>query len=226
MPHLATVSLAALLLEGDDLPPPADLDDAGLHDGAVDGGTADENVLVGGHQANLVDGDLVAAELQALVRTPTETDIAQAPDGLLIEHIVTRYHDVHRQQLPELIRLAARLERVHGGHPECPVGLTRHLEEMQRELAIHMDKEERILFPMIFRGMGAAALEPIAIMRREHDDHGESLAQLKRVTHGMIEPPDACTTWRALYSGLRTLRTDLMDHIHLENNVLFHRFDA
>jgi len=173
-----------------------------------------------------LDGDLVAAELQALVRTPTETDIAQAPDGLLIEHIVTRYHDVHRQQLPELIRLAARLERVHGGHPECPVGLTRHLEEMQRELAIHMDKEERILFPMIFRGMGAAALEPIAIMRREHDDHGESLAQLERVTHGMIEPPDACTTWRALYSGLRTLRTDLMDHIHLENNVLFHRFDA
>ena len=27
--------------------------------------------------------------------------------------------------------------------------------------------------------------------------------------------------WRALYLGLRALRDDLMEHIHLENNILF-----
>lgn len=31
----------------------------------------------------------------------------------------------------------------------------------------------------------------------------------------------ACNTWRALYRGLDELRNDLMQHIHLENNVLF-----
>ena len=34
-------------------------------------------------------------------------------------------------------------------------------------------------------------------------------------------PRAACNTWRALYLGLRALREDLMEHIHLENNVLF-----
>ena len=37
-------------------------------------------------------------------------------------------------------------------------------------------------------------------------------------------PRAACTTWRALYAGLRTFRQDLMAHIHTENNILFERF--
>ncbi|HAF91528.1 MAG TPA: iron-sulfur cluster repair protein YtfE, partial [Pseudomonas sp.] len=34
-------------------------------------------------------------------------------------------------------------------------------------------------------------------------------------------PAHACNTWRALYRGLEELRDDLMQHIHLENNILF-----
>jgi regulator of cell morphogenesis and NO signaling len=30
--------------------------------------------------------------------------------------------------------------------------------------------------------------------------------------------------WRALYVGARKLTDDLMEHIHIENNVLFPRF--
>ncbi|MNP85488.1 Iron-sulfur cluster repair protein YtfE [compost metagenome] len=41
---------------------------------------------------------------------------------------------------------------------------------------------------------------------------------------GDMQPPEgACNTWRALYRGLDELRVDLMQHIHLENNVLFPR---
>lgn len=177
-------------------------------------------------QGRQLDPELVAAELRTLVHSPDETDVSRAPDAVLIEHILTRYHDVHRQQLPELIRLASRLERVHGRDSQCPVGLSQHLEEMQQELEAHMGKEERVLFPMILRGAGSAAREPISVMRQEHDDHGANLTLLERMTGDLSEPEHACTTWRALYSGLRTLRADLMDHIHLENNVLFHRFDV
>jgi iron-sulfur cluster repair protein YtfE (RIC family) len=38
-----------------------------------------------------------------------------------------------------------------------------------------------------------------------------------------IELHAADLTWRALYLGLEELERDLMDHIHLENNVLFPR---
>jgi regulator of cell morphogenesis and NO signaling len=36
-----------------------------------------------------------------------------------------------------------------------------------------------------------------------------------------VQPRGACNTWRALLAGLHTLRNDLMQHIHLENNILF-----
>ena len=41
------------------------------------------------------------------------------------------------------------------------------------------------------------------------------------LTNHIIPPADACNTWRALYRGLLEFRDDLMQHIHLENNVLF-----
>lgn len=36
-----------------------------------------------------------------------------------------------------------------------------------------------------------------------------------------LGPEAACTTWRALYLRLQELEGELMDHIALENNVLF-----
>ncbi|WP_062065035.1 iron-sulfur cluster repair protein YtfE [Cellvibrio sp. OA-2007] len=169
----------------------------------------------------------IVAELQALQAQPSiAQEWVNVPDVELIEHILTRYHDVHRQQLPELIRLAQRVELVHGGHTECPAGLAQHLETMLQELENHMQKEEQILFPMISRGITGMAIQPIAMMRSEHDDHGAALADIEHLTRGITIPKGACNTWRALYFGLETLKADLMDHIHLENNILFDRIDG
>ncbi|MEC9481765.1 MAG: hemerythrin domain-containing protein, partial [Halomonas sp.] len=143
-----------------------------------------------------------------------------------IDHILSRYHAVHRQQLPELIRLARRVEHVHGERDSCPSGLADHLEVIHQELESHMQKEEMILFPMLKRGLGHSAHGPIAVMRFEHDEHGEALTRLMALTHDIQTPKGACTTWRALYAGLREFREDLMQHIHLENNVLFERAAA
>lgn len=173
-----------------------------------------------------VDPAQIAAELEALMGAdPAPEEIGTKPDVDLIEYILERYHDRHRHQLPELIRLARRVELVHGGHPQCPAGLSAVLEDMQQELEAHMAKEEQILFPMIARGMGATARMPIAVMRQQHDHHGELLREVDRRTRDLTLPEGACNTWTALYRGLAELRKDLMDHIHLENNVLFHRCD-
>lgn len=47
------------------------------------------------------------------------------------------------------------------------------------------------------------------------------LEELLALTNNITPPADACNTWRALYRGLLEFRNDLMQHIHLENNVLF-----
>lgn len=147
-------------------------------------------------------------------------------DAELIEHILDRFHDAHREQLPELIRLAERVERVHGGRPECPAGLAAHLQSVWTELESHMAKEEEILFPMITRGMNGMAVAPVSVMRDEHEQHGNALAALERLTNNITPPDDACNTWRTLYRGLETFRDDLMNHLHIENNILFNRIDG
>lgn len=145
------------------------------------------------------------------------------PQDQLIDHLLARYHARHREQLPELIRLASRVEQVHGHHLHCPNGLADLLRDIQQELENHMLKEEQVLFPMLQMGMGPQAAMPIQVMRHEHDQHAEALEQLLGLTDRITPPSGACSTWRNLYEQLTAFHDDLREHIHLENDVLFAR---
>jgi regulator of cell morphogenesis and NO signaling len=120
-----------------------------------------------------------------------------------------------------LIRLAQRVEQVHGDREDCPLGLTDLLRSLLQELESHMLKEEQILFPALLDGLGPRAAAPISVMRMEHEQHGEALQRVLELTQHISPPKNACNTWRALYRGLDEFVSDLMQHIHLENNVLF-----
>lgn len=169
-----------------------------------------------------LDADAILAELQAL-EAPNNAEVnwRAAPQTELIDHILARYHARHREQLPELIRLAQRVEQVHGDRDDCPTGLTDLLRYLLQELESHMLKEEHILFPALLDGLGSKTAAPISVMRMEHEHHGEALQRLLELTRQITPPEDACNTWRALYRGLDEFVSDLMQHIHLENNVLF-----
>src|SRR5450830_397386 len=143
------------------------------------------------------------------------------PQDHLIDHLLTRYHARHREQLPELVRLASRVEQVHGHHLQCPNGLADLLHDMQQELESHMLKEEQVLFPMLQMGMGPQAATPIQVMRYEHDQHAEALEQLLSLTNQITPPAEACNTWRSLYRELSAFHADLREHIRLENDILF-----
>ncbi|VEC01143.1 Regulator of cell morphogenesis and NO signaling [Cedecea lapagei] len=165
----------------------------------------------------------IEAQLAALAEEPAEKDWRAAPLAEIIDHIIVRFHDRHREQLPELILQATKVERVHADKPNVPKGLAKYLIMLHQELGSHMMKEEQILFPMIKQGMGAQAGGPISVMESEHDDAGELLEVIKHTTHNVTPPPEACTTWKAMYNGINELIEDLMNHISLENNVLFPR---
>lgn len=171
-----------------------------------------------------LDADPIVAELEALPQGhDNDIDWRQADSARLIEHLLTRFHTVHRAQLPELIRLARRVEQVHRDRPGCPRGLTSQLMLMAEELESHMQKEEQILFPLFQQGELALAAGPVRVMEAEHEQHGSSLELISELTNDITPPEGACVTWRALYQGLRQLREDLMLHIHLENHLLFPR---
>jgi regulator of cell morphogenesis and NO signaling len=144
----------------------------------------------------------------------------------LVDHILARYHEAHRAQLPELIALARRVEAVHAGHPQVPAGLADLLGVMHDEMLDHMAKEEQILFPLLKAGGHPMVRHPIAVMRHEHTAHGAQLERLATLTHDHTPPADACASWQALYAGTRRFSDDLMQHIHLENNLLFPAFEG
>ena len=164
-----------------------------------------------------LERELAALRPQAPT-APEETDA-------LIDHILQRYHAVHRAELPELIRLARRVESVHHDDPRSPAGLVDLLETIEAELVEHQAKEEQILFPLMRAGGHPMIVHPIARMREEHDAHGANLAEILVLTNDITLPPEACNSWRALYAGLAKFAEDLTEHVHLENNVLFPRFE-
>ncbi len=90
------------------------------------------------------------------------------------------------------------------------------------ELDMHMQKEEMVLFPLMEQGGHPMIAHPIAAMRAEHKDAGEQLRLLEPYTGPA--PEGACPTWKALHAGIAKFADDLMNHIHLENNVLFPAF--
>ncbi|AVJ54938.1 hypothetical protein C5610_00665 [Idiomarina sp. OT37-5b] len=137
----------------------------------------------------------------------------------LIEFIVERFHQVHRQQLPELKQLALKIEEVHGDHDEAPHGLAEHLDNMLHELESHMMKEEQILFPMLARDIYPSG--PISVMEEEHVQHEQDINKISALTNNLTLPEGACGSWQALYRGLGELVDDLNQHIELENTVLF-----
>ncbi|MEQ8762672.1 MAG: iron-sulfur cluster repair protein YtfE [Planctomycetota bacterium] len=175
-------------------------------------------------QVHGLDPEDLVREIQAYTASRDEFDRWDEKTlDELIDHILVRFHERHRADLPPLIEMARKVEARHQDKPTCPQGLTAFLAFLQDELEQHMQKEEQILFPMIRAGQGSRAHMPIQVMEQEHKDHGQNLARLRQLTGDLEPPAEACTTWRALYVGLADLESELMLHIHLENNILFPR---
>jgi regulator of cell morphogenesis and NO signaling len=180
--------------------------------------------LDGAAQRRGADPDALIKALEALDHANPAAAPAALESDELIDHIQGRYHDAHRRALPELIALSRKVEAVHREHPKVPAGLSDALRHMHDDLEEHMAREEETLFP-VMRQQSADELG-IAIdeRRHEHDGYGTQLRLLESLTDDFSLPEGACRSWQALYVGTAQLAEDLMEHIHLENNVLFPRF--
>ena len=170
-----------------------------------------------------LDATRVLAEIAGTATPQDLTVWSDSPIPDLVRHIVDRYHAALRRDFPALIAMAEKVEARHADKESVPSGLSMHLRVMAGAAFDHLGKEEAILFPAILAGHGSSLAGPIQCMEAEHTDHGENLARTREITRDLVPPPEACTTWRALYLGLSTLERELMEHIHLENNVLFPR---
>lgn len=68
--------------------------------------------------------------------------------------------------------------------------------------------------------------EILANMRSDHDVLGDPLHRLRKLTDGFTAPPDACVKYREMLTGMEALERDMLQHVHLENNILLPRAKA
>lgn len=190
------------------------------------------NFCCGGDQTVRQAAEARGVDVQTLVSRLEQLRMEHGPDEQqqamdteeLISEIRSRHRHMLNEQLPELIRLARKVENVHARHPECPAGLALLLITMEQELREHMDKEDPV-FSLVADGTDQSSPASLSTLRDEHEQQAENLATMEGLTGNIVPPERACPTWQALYTGLRQLRRDLMDDLHLENNVLFVRAD-
>jgi len=139
----------------------------------------------------------------------------------LLDHVMRTYH---RPFAGELDTAAAMLDRARPGDEPGRAAWTelRHqLEELRTDLADHMLKEERVLFPWL-RARAETAAAPIRAMQLEHGD----TIQLLLGVHAAAMRWQATTTGDAVRDAvakLDELEGWLCEHIHIENNELFRR---
>lgn len=154
--------------------------------------------------------------------------------GFLADFIVNEHHGYVRESLPLLREFTTKVARVHGHHEPALVEIASLFEQIADEMSLHMEKEERVLFPYIKRLDGDGAVgdavrsipfgsveNPIRMMEDEHERVGSLMHQIRLLSNNYTPPEHACATYRVAFAKLEEFEDDLHRHVHLENNILF-----
>ena len=147
--------------------------------------------------------------------------------SFLADYIVNVHHAYVIEQAPVIEDLAQKVVGHHGGHIPALPRVYQMMASLRAELFNHMEKEEQVLFPTIKlieaggAGSVASISELIHLMESEHDIAGDLIKEIRFLTHDFTAPEEACNSMKILYYKLEEFEHDLLQHIHLENNILF-----
>ncbi len=185
-----------------------------------------------------VDPEKLQNEIKAVIDNVQDHSIDYSKWNLdvLADHIENTHHKYIQSRTPEIKTFLNKLCDVHGAkHPEL-LKVNELFSNSAGDLAMHMRKEELILFPYIRQmeksrqNNGRIELpqfgsvnNPIQMMMAEHNAEGDRFRAIEELTNGYEVPSDGCTTYKVTLSMLKEFQEDLHLHIHLENNILFQK---
>lgn len=152
----------------------------------------------------------------------------------LLDHIVAFHHAATRRDLARLSELAATAARVHGPQDRRYIEVEAIVAELRPAMLEHLAVEEEVAFPAVRRLEAGAPREDLdedldedlAALRDDHDEVGDALRRLRAATDGFRPTDDSCAVQRELLAGLERFERLTLEHVHLENNVLFPRVEA
>ncbi|HET9530258.1 MAG TPA: DUF542 domain-containing protein, partial [Blastocatellia bacterium] len=123
----------------------------------------------------------------------------------LTSYIVGKHHVFTREELERLEPLLAKVSSVYGEKRPELAQIKALFQELKNDLLMHMQKEERVLFPYIAEMEEAISnrrprpqpffgtvRNPIHMMSLEHDTAGDILRNIRRLSSDFEPPADAC----------------------------------
>jgi regulator of cell morphogenesis and NO signaling len=180
----------------------------------------------------------VINDLRKIVRqSPSNAaiDFDQWDIDFLADYILNVHHRYLERALPEV---QEQVKKFLDGHrkkfPDLEE-IENIIERFMKEMPPHMRQEENIYFPYtkqinhaykhresyarLFIRTLRKPLEEV--MLKEHETTGQNLNRLRTITNNYTPPENSCITHKVTFSKLKELDKDLVQHIHLESNILF-----
>ena len=183
-----------------------------------------------------LDAVQIEKELKEIEEQPKKSsqDYNQWELDFLVDYIVNTHHKYITQSIPVIFEYTQKVAKVHGDrHPEA-IEIANTFLKVVDEINRHMMKEENVLFPYIkllasdkkqripLKPSPFGTIQnPIKMMEMEHDEVGNLMSNINKLSNNYTPPSNACTTFRLSYAKLNEFEEDLHQHIHLENNILF-----
>ncbi len=153
----------------------------------------------------------------------------------LTDYIVKIHHKYLQQALPKTKEQLSRFVDEHKKKYPYLVEIETLFSALYKTMLPHLKQEEEIIFPYIrhiahaydskesYASLLVRTLrKPVEdIMNHEHDTLEKILFRLRTLTNNYTAPEAACTSHRLAYSLLQELDDDLVQHLYLENEILF-----
>jgi regulator of cell morphogenesis and NO signaling len=149
----------------------------------------------------------------------------------LIDFIRHHHHSYIRKNIPQIQGLLETICSVHGENNITVLAIRDDFEDLADDLTHHLQREEEEFFPAVVSfaenrdrnspEASNAIRTMMESLEQEHRVAGELVRSLRTMTVNYTPPDYACPTFRLGYKLLKEFDNDLVQHIHIENNILF-----
>jgi len=187
-----------------------------------------------------IDAEKLQAELEVATRTlqiSTRLDFANWDIEFLVDYIINIHHRYLETTVKETEQVLHEFTEEHIKKFPYLAELENKFALLVKQLLPAVQQEEEVIFPYIRQLAHAhkhkepyAALfirtlrKPVeAAMFKGHEVIVNIILSVRKLTNAYTSPENACISHKVVLSKLRELDNDLMQHLYLEQSVLFPR---
>ncbi|MDU5080703.1 hemerythrin domain-containing protein [uncultured Tissierella sp.] len=160
-----------------------------------------------------------------------EIDLNTEKYSQIIEYILKKHHTPLKKELPELEKLVYTIFKVHfDDSGDVLEKVHRLFGGLKTVLESHIIKEERKLFYMIIdyekepsQKLLENIVEEIENVEKDNKELEGLVKKIREITNDYLVPPTGCPTYVNTYDRLKELEIGLLQHIDIENNIMFYR---